>query len=159
MIELNEKLISIVNNVLDELYNNEQYLFDNNLSERDMVFHFGWYFRRKVESMQEFDGYSVEVDWNKDEADIKMLEIDGEKRRIFPDFILHKRGNNDNNLLAIEFKKNKFIDKKDFYKLEKLTDSNYLYRYKLGLFIKFAIRRDLVRVTYFVDGKLVDINS
>ena len=43
-----QTIINIVNFVLDELYEKEKYLFKNDLSERNMVFHFSRYFSNNL---------------------------------------------------------------------------------------------------------------
>ena len=151
-----KELILIVDKVLDELYIKEKYLFDNNSCERNLVFHFSYYFRKLIEQDVKYGDYSVDCDYSNNIFAVKKIDFLDGNYLIMPDFIFHKRGSNFSNLLAIEFKKRKRVDERDFYKLMKLTDGNYLYKYKLGLFIKFGKRRDLVKITYFIDGKLYD---
>lgn len=62
---------------------------------------------------------------------------EGQKRRRFrPDIIVHKRGDESKNLIAVEVKKTDFclFDKA---KLMALTDETEDYHYKLGVFIYF----------------------
>jgi len=91
------------------------------------------------------------------ERKYKEIIYEGKNHKIFPDFILHERGSNSNNILAIEFKNfnnNKIAEiKKDCMKLKAVTNNSGMYKYKLGLFIKFGINRDKVIVRKFINGK------
>jgi hypothetical protein len=64
--------------------------------------------------------------------------------------ILHKRGNNDCNILVIEFKTylGRNIDN-DFVKLKEFTEPNQGYKFKLGVFIRFLKdKHEYAYVTY-----------
>ena len=101
--------------------------------------------------------YDVDCEYNRnilDERKYKYITNGYKKYRIFPDFILHIRGNNENNILAIEFKKkNNKRNENDILKLNALTSSNGCYKYRLGLFIQLGKRREDVRVDIFTDGR------
>lgn len=70
--------------------------------------------------------------------------------------IVHQRGSNSNNILAIEFKtyfnsnKNGENDK---LKLQALTDNDLFYRYRMGLHIKLGKTRDKVNIVKYINGK------
>ena len=54
---------------------------------------------------------------------------------MIPDIILHKRGNNDNNIIVIEFKgwwSDVKSQKDDIYKLKELVDPYGKYKYQYG---------------------------
>lgn len=163
---MNYDLITIVNKTLDKLYENEKYLFANDSSERNLVFHFSRYFINEIEGT-ELVKYDVDCEYNRNIlSERKFKEIiynyDGKKHKIYPDFILHKRGSNDYNKLAIEFKKysNSREDskEKDLLKLRALTDQsiNSEFRYKLGLFIVFGKERKNVRIIRIINGEVID---
>ena len=81
---------------------------------------------------------------------------------MFPDIIIHKRGSNSNNLLAIEVKKstsNISIDY-DFMKLESYTESSDInsLKYKYGVFIRLHTGISKYRVpdiTWFENGSII----
>ena len=150
-----QTIINIVNFVLDELYEKEKYLFKNDLSERNMVFHFARYFSY-VLSSYDFNGLSVDCEYNRNSLNTngqKEIYINNIRRKIYPDLILHERGSNLRNILAIEFKKsnNKRIDY-DIKKLCYLTDSKYEYRYMLGMLVILGKSRDDVIIKIFKNG-------
>lgn len=154
--EVNEKLIEIVNETLDKLYTNESYLFKSNSSERNMVFHFARYFLEIIKEKDFYKNYNVDCEYNRDLLDPKMCAVLGykkEKHRIYPDFIFHERGTNENNMLAIEFKKNRRRSEEDNNKLMFLTNNEFRYKYRLGLFIKLTKERTSVEIVKYINGK------
>lgn len=77
---------------------------------------------------------------------------------VFPDIIIHKRGTNDSNFLAIEIKKStsKVQHSYDYCKLEHYTNSNTAWKYKHGCFIKIHTNLPSgykFEVVFFEDGK------
>ncbi|MCR8655843.1 hypothetical protein [Paenibacillus endoradicis] len=148
-----------VERVIAKISNRDHYLLKNDLNERTIAHKFATYLQ------EEFNDYDVDCEYNKkvDEdngsKNIYILKVECEKLRkktrneilindeeyskfsIYPDIIVHHRGNNDNNLLIIEIKKStNAIDRKfDYKKLQCYTDKspyNKLH-YKYGLFIEF----------------------
>ena len=75
-----------------------------------------------------------------------MKNIDG--TLVYPDFILHKRGTNDSNLLIIEFKTWWNSDnREDIEKLKAMMSDLYRYQYQYGYSIILNQERDSVTVT------------
>jgi hypothetical protein len=105
--------------------------------------------------------YNLDCEYNKNCNDIK--ETPRCPKGTKPDLIIHKRGNNDNNLLIIEFKSHssklrKYKDfgvSKDVIKLEDFT-SNYKYNYQLGVLVKLKI--DGAKYSYFINGIETKVN-
>lgn len=149
------ELIKLVNYTLDELYTKEKYLLENNSSERNLVFHFSRYFLKNIENNEKYKDYNVECEYGNNHKFKKTISINNKIHQIYPDFILHKRGSNDHNLLAIEFKKNNSNNKKDEIKLISLTDNNYEYKYKLGLFINLKKTRKDIEIIKYINGKKI----
>jgi len=159
MMEIDE-IIKIVDISLNTLYENEEYLFENGVSERNLVFILQDTFICFLKNIIKTKKYSVDCEYNRNvfnERKYKEIIYEGKNHKIFPDFILHERGSNSNNILAIEFKNfnnNKIAEiKKDCMKLKAVTNNSGMYKYKLGLFIKFGINRDKVIVRKFINGK------
>lgn len=148
-----EKLIELVNETLDELYTKDSFLFKNDSSERNLVFHFSRYFAEKIKTNIYLKDYNVDCEYNRNRRDSKKAFYGNEYHRIFPDFILHKRGTNEFNLLAIEFKKAVPYNKIDDEKLKYLTSSNHEYKYHLGLFISLRRKRNLVKIIKYINGE------
>ena len=153
------ELILLVNLALDDLYKNEQYLLNVKANERNIVSHFSRYFINRLENNDNFNKYDVDCEYNRDvfnEKKYKEIIYDKKKHRIIPDMIVHQRGSNSNNILAIEFKtyfnsnKNGENDK---LKLQALTDNDSFYRYRMGLHIKLGKTRDKVNIVKYINGK------
>lgn len=160
MDNIEEVLISIVNQSLDDLYKNDEYLLKADASERNIVFHFGRYLIDNLKKNNYFDNYNVDYEYNRDTFNEKMYKAiiyDNEVHRILPDIIIHKRGSNSDNILAIEFKKysSKYKNgkKNDYLKLAALTDCKSHFKYKMGLFINLGITRQQVNIEKFTNGK------
>lgn len=73
-----------------------------------------------------------------------------------PDFVIHQRGNNENNILIVEFKKtnskNEYIDD-DIDKLQYYTCSHSEYKYQLGCFVFIGTNGYII--TTFKKGKAI----
>ena len=158
-------LIDIVNKTLDKLYKNESLLFEIDSSERNLMFHFSRYFINEIEGT-ELIQYDVDCEYNRNIlSERKFKEIiynyDGKKYKIYPDFILHKRGSNDYNKLAIEFKKysnsREYSKEKDLLKLKALTDQGMdsEFKYELGLFIIIGKERKNVIIIRIINGEVI----
>ena len=156
----NELLIEMVNKALDKLYENDKILIQNDVHEQTIVSRFTKYFENIFEAMINDIELSVDNEYNRDilsEDTYKKIKYSGLDHKIKPDFILHKRGSNDKNILVIEFKKEWIIDTKgkkgDVRKLTLLTDLSLRYKYQLGLYIEFAKKREHVLISKYINGK------
>ena len=162
---MNEEIyLNIVNQALDKLYNYDVSLITNDASERAIVFHFANYFENIVNCFDKFDELSVDCEYNRnivDEKKYKAIMYEGIEYKIFPDLILHHRGDNSKNIIAIEFKKEKNVSKcrieNDYRKLRALTNQQYKYKYDLGISIILTKLRKNVKMRYFINGRKVDI--
>lgn len=140
MKELLEKLIK---KSLDDLYQNDEYLIKHRVAERDITSKFAHYFQNNMRETIIAD-YDVDCEYNRDGYGMK--NIDG--TLVYPDFILHKRGTNDSNLLIIEFKTWWNSDnREDIEKLKAMMSDLYRYQYQYGYSIILNQERDSVTVT------------
>lgn len=165
--EIKDKLIS----TLDKLVENDTYLLKNDISEWAITHRLAVYLEGK------FSGYSVDCEYNgyvgsdnnkkyililKERAKELKISRDSDvedeefiNRHVYPDIVIHKRGNNTDgaNLLIIEVKKSTSkIDKSyDMEKLSRYTSSDYdnKLNYKLGAFIIVVIDKN--NPSYSVD--------
>lgn len=114
--DMKERLNSCIESALDLLYQNDWHLIRHpvgggnknrsHISERACVFRFGVYFDFLFRQMIPYH-YHIDVEYNRNLENVKTLPqngTSGAKKACIPDFIVHQRGNNDNNLLIIEFK-------------------------------------------------------
>lgn len=118
-----------------------------NSSERSIAHRLACYLEN------EFKGYNVDCEYNRNEQKPKMLMRTWGKNKkfrikkdVYPDIIVHKRGNNKNNLLVIEIKKTSNKSQKerdlDLLKLKAYMHKGDDYQYKYGMFIDFFVRGD-----------------
>jgi hypothetical protein len=106
-----------------------------------------------------FPGYHVDCEYDKriDDGEVyDKTRVHGGKESGFrPDIIVHRRGNSQNNLLAIELKKKPNQDRRaeDRSTLEQVTLHNGEYRYQLGLFLDVDNETRQIERTWFEDGE------
>ncbi len=127
------------------LQRHDTFLLENDLNERSITHKLAEYLQ------QQFPEYHVDCEYNRmrsgkmDEMYIKKIlkipiegltSADTEAKTVYPDIIIHKRGTNDDNLVAIEVKKstNKTDRKLDFRKLNAFKTQ---LKYVFTLFIEF----------------------
>ena len=97
-----------------------------------------------------FLGWNIDCEYNRDKDIVKKLKDTGNTDRIFPDIIVHKRGE-PINLLIIELKKNNAEDPCDHKKLTLFTSQNGKYKYQLGLYVN--INGGEFECTWFKNGE------
>ncbi|MBR5096961.1 MAG: hypothetical protein IK094_07660 [Treponema sp.] len=136
--EERDTVIKFIKLALKKVYKNDKYLIDNRISERAIVSKFACYFSQIAKEKEgPLKKYDIDVEYNRQGIKSKIL---GEKL-VCIDFIVHERGNNHNNLIAIEFKpywnKKKKAIEKDKQKIKNLCDNANEYRYKYGFVLTF----------------------
>ncbi len=147
-------LYKLVNDALDELYENDSYLISNHnngynhVSERGIVFRFGIYFEKIVK--KNLPGYNLDSEYNRNNGLIKKLP--NRKNGSFPDIIVHKRGTNSDNLLVLEFKTwwNSDIGE-DVRKIKEFCDKEGTYRFYTGAVICLERVREEVMI-WHIEG-------
>lgn len=129
----------------------ERFLLEQDLNERTISHKLAEYFNFA------FSGYDVDCEYNRMDGekadkeyvakrlDLTLNDIPSDST-VFPDIIVHKRGNNNDNYLVIEIKKKKFAnhlkkasDEKysDFDK-RKLLEYTKQLNYQWGIYIEFS---------------------
>ena len=179
---MSENKIQIVRSLLEQsidlLYENDCYLITNSVHEQSISHRIAHYLENLLIKYDWFvkDGYSVDVEYNKNFGDSKKVfqncsncnqsgcyiktsnyDIDNYKSICRPDIIIHKRESNDN-ILAIEIKKeelNNAKDKYDFAKLSAFSCDRTEYKYILGIFINV----NESKYRYFKNGQEVNENA
>ena len=161
-----EEIEEKVNLALDTFYVKDKYLIDNDIHERSMTHKLAIY----LEEL--FNGYDVDCEYNKNtteskkiydvEHKIQEIKKDTEYEykdsiAVFPDIIIHKRGNKLKNLLVIEVKKDNAIknnksklEEIDIFKLKAYTTEDLNYRY--GIYINLKNSREKVIIKKFENG-------
>lgn len=96
-----------VNAAINELMRRDRYLLEVDANERSISHRFAIYLERH------FPGYDVDCEYNRDGIDPKEVvwfdtqptTEDADAKTVFPDIIVHKRGEQSRNLLVVEMKK------------------------------------------------------
>ena len=152
--EISDKQITQkVNHGIRNFFKNEIGLLENNLHERTIAHHFAKYLEN------EFNGFDVDPEYNRNGADTKTLDDDP----IFPDIIVHNRTLK-SNLLVIEIKKDGSSKKrinKDRTNLKKMT-SYPKYKYQLGILIIFYVEKKASNgpiLEYYKEGKQIYLSN
>ena len=143
MINLNkpsfEEIKSKVLTAIETLQKKDVYLLDVNVNERSVCHKFAEYLQ-----IEFGPSWNVDCEFNRNGLDIKKMEFlsnligtssanDTEAKTIYPDIIVHKRGDEKMNLLVIEAKKKNGDEKNDVEKLKMFTQDEE-FKYEWGLF-------------------------
>lgn len=137
---------------LKDFYRYDKDLFEYSvdpISERCMVFRIALYMHNKIREDATFDSlklWDLDCEYNRYEYVIK--DAEGEKY-IIPDLILHKRKENENNILCMEFKKEETHGpdfKNDVQKLMYLTSEKEKYKYCYGFHVILGVKGSTIDV-------------
>ena len=146
-------------------YQNEKFLFDNNLAEWTVAFQLGYYLRMLCQGR--LGEYSFDAEYNKATINGSLSEkYTGEKKWSRPDIIIHKRSvssleDESANILWVEIKRNKGSRiKKDWKKLEVVTrDANKEIKavagYRFGLSLLMPNAKEGVEYKWYMKGGVV----
>lgn len=150
-----EEMKQIIEKALYLLYSKDSYILDRRLKEECINHRLA----KHLESIFPFERYresqdshhlnlTVDLEYNKMGDDDKATQYEdyGSDKHIRPDIIIHSRGNNFRNILAIEAKKS-YVNLYDKYKINKLMSNPYNYQY--GCTISYLIDKDYFIYTLF----------
>ncbi|MDR0493098.1 MAG: leucine-rich repeat protein [Nitrososphaerota archaeon] len=115
--------------------------------DRSCTFRIGHYLCNRIKDTK-FQSYNVDMEYNKNGINVECINGKG----VQPDLIVHQRGNNEANLLIVEFEygSNDPDVSSNVEKLRMFTDQNGKYRYKLGILIK--LRSEIAYCNGFQNG-------
>lgn len=154
-----DKLEGAMQSCLQQLYDIDSQILAQDTGERAICG------RLAMLMAAAFPQHHVDIEYNRkglgiEPKDIEMPDENGNliTSRVFPDIIVHERGNNLRNLLVVEVKKstNAVPDEHDHAKLQALC---WQLQYKNGLFLRLSTgpEADLGMVQYdWFEGPLVD---
>lgn len=130
----------------------DRFLLEQAAHERSVTHKLAEYFQH------EFPDYNVDCEYNRHGLATKVLPRECEERAqdfVYPDIVVHVRGNDDCNLLVIEAKlgSHAVAPECDATKLKEFTKPNGEYHYQLGLFIGFDKLRD-THLVWYKDGQV-----
>ena len=130
--EIEEKLETAIH----KLFAQDAFLLEHGANERAVS-------HKLAEYLQElFSEYNVDCEYNRHGFKIKTLDEISECRNkktelVLPDILVHKRGNDSDNLIVIEINTSNKDNSCDLRKLELFTSQEGTYKYTIGFFIKF----------------------
>jgi len=135
--EIGQKVVRSIEQLCDK----DPYLLQNDLNECSINHKLACYLQ------DYFPDWDVDCEYNKNAEKVKELDLpkdkinwdDTEAKSVFPDIVIHKRGDEGPNLLVIEVKKstNKSDRKHDYNKLEAY---GYELDYSCALFLEIGTR-------------------
>lgn len=150
IVEVNQ-LQQSIKYCLESFYNKHQDLLRRDVNERSMT-------HKLAEELQKiFRDWEVDCEFNRADGDLpKKLFLDGERissddtdaKTVYPDIIIHKRGSNEENIVAIEVKKDGLNTERDEQKLKGFT-ADLFYRYGLLIILKDTLKDTLEGIRYF----------
>lgn len=148
-IEQINQLKEVINNTLNTLYIDDIELINRRGLERSIAFRFGLYFYNFSREIDWISNLDIDLEYNKNGEGVKATAR--RPRGVQPDFILHKRGLNEENTLIIEFKGwwNNYDRITDRNKIEDFVNQQSFYRYGLGVLIE--LNRDGFLTEYLID--------
>ena len=150
-----EDLFVAVKKAFEDLYTNDEYLICNkpsktedkeqlgshHVGERAIVFRFALYLQNELLKSKKYALYNLDCEYNRNKSNPKTLP--NFPNGVYPDLIIHKRDNNDDNLLVIEFKtywnKAHTSVENDKKKVNQLMYDPYNYSYGLVVIVERTI--------------------
>ena len=153
---MNKKQVEIaLNRAIDIFMEKDMHLLDTNANERSMSHRIAVYLE------QEVPGFDIDCEYNRDGFDVKRLALEqretsddnDEAITVFPDIIIHQRGENNHNLLVIEMKK-AGTSADISYDLHKLQAFRHNLRYKWAVHLIIGYRQsgEFVRQLQWIDS-------
>jgi hypothetical protein len=144
-----ERVIQNIAQSLDDFMKNDCYLIEQGVSERAIT-------PRVAEAFEGVfgpdGGYDVDCEYNR--AGLNQIKRGNNGGRVYPDIIVHRRGQQNDNLLAVELKKSKAGPNailRDQKKLEGYVRGQL--RYKYGLSVVLHVGTKPTYTCRLFDGK------
>ena len=145
-VEQIEILKQSVNSTLENIYKDEYDLIERGGMEQSLSFRFGLYFNDIIKNLDWLKNHNIDLEYNKNGLNPKRTAR--RPNGVRPDLILHKRRENINNILVVEFKGWWNGDREsDLIKLEDFVNQDGEYKYGLGVFIEFNTEKP--KIEYF----------
>ena len=145
------QLAKAILGAFSKLYNYDKYLIINkpdasedtvgsnhHVGERAIVFRFAYYLQKILDEHKLYSDYNLDCEYNRNGDKPKhIISLD---KNVYPDLIIHKRGET-NNLLVMEFKTYWNTDQEnDIQKIKAFLDSqekeSYNYKYGIAVLIE-----------------------
>lgn len=149
---MKEEIIKKLSLALHLFYAKDAHLIEINVHERSIAHKFAEYLQIL------FPEYNVDCEYDKHGYYTKELEGISEcssgraTDRILPDIIIHKRGNDENNLIVFEIKSKSGSNPCDIKKLELLTKKDGQFKYDFGFFIQFGNNPYTCKIILYINA-------
>lgn len=161
-----EEAKDLIDYALSEFYKKDTLLVDYksikaSVAENCMVFRIGWYLLNKIQNDPRYAEISLDCQYNRNFKHTKGLfkeTEDGIREKLkdaIPDLLLHKRRDNAENLMVLEFKKGKPTKEQMAIDIEKLcyyTNQDNEYKYSFGFAI-WLYKKNRAIIKVFQKGK------
>ena len=147
-----QNLYGKVREALRGFFSSDRDLLEKGANERSIT-------HKLAEHLQcQFSYLKVDCEYNRHDSYTKTLHILKKAigKKVYPDIVVHQRGNDERSLLVIEAKKsnNKSGMKEDRCKLREFTNPHGDYRYKFGLLLVFDVdKKQVCCVECFKNGE------
>lgn len=151
--EIKNAIISSV----ERIYGQDFLLIARKAHERSCAFRFGLYFTEAVAQTSFGVDYdlTIDFDYNRNRDGVKNMEGFDDVHGVFPDIILHHRGENDKNIVVIEFKGYWTRSGDDHEKLCGFTHQEANdYHYGLGVFVRLGTNFETCEFIYYKEGAI-----
>jgi len=145
---------------ISKLFERDRVLFEIDANERSITHRLGIYLQEK------FSDWDVDCEYNKEGNNAKHLcdkigaaaPDDTDAKTVYPDIIIHKRNNDENNKVIIEVKKAKNSQPNEI-DLNKLSILSKRLKYENALFLRLKTGKGGIGVTEFcwvIPGEMDD---
>ncbi len=159
---MEQKLTNLLTESIEILYEKDQHLIDLGGMEQACVARIIIYMSELIKvadsRFSELQEYDLDCEYNKHvKGAKKILSDNGSEILIRPDLVLHKRGDDHSNLMAVEFKMwSNTKNSNDRKKLESLTKSAGYggYGYEIGFSVK--IGKECPHTSIYKNGEHID---
>ena len=143
-----EDSLTKVKKALQSFFKKDSDLLYFNVNERSITHKLAEHLQN---SFSEFSELKVDCEYNRKGDDRKSEKVLANNDKVFPDIVVHQRGNNNENRLVIETKKKGRSIRRDIEKLQEFTGP--LYKYKIGLLFVFDVKNKcLHKILCFRNG-------
>lgn len=142
---------------LERVYRQDFSLIERRAHERSIAFRFGLYFSEIISftSFGDDEELTIDFDYNRNGEGVKDMEGFSLSHGVYPDIILHRRGFNNKNVVAFEFKGHWTANGRDDEKLIGFTHpTRNNYQYGLGVFIRLGRTLDECELVYYKEGRI-----
>ena len=169
-----DEVKELLDSSLRKFYERDGNLFASNeptvhkdVCERCMVHRIAMYMFSYMEASDRFSWADVDCEYNRNQHTSKVIPIqkagedEEQDHSTFPDLIIHKRlDGNQNNLMIVEFKRNTPLqrDKEyDFDKLKQFTEIGREFKFSYGFYVE--LHKDVALVDVFESGEHITDKS